>query len=130
MPLSRRIARLNRVGLNRVMRHITPWLPGFGVVVHHGRRSGIEYRTPLNLFRRPGGYVVALTYGTESDWVRNVLAAGTAYLTTRGRTVTVTNPRIVRDEQRSAIPLLPRTILGWLNVNDFLLVDRVDHSPV
>jgi hypothetical protein len=51
MPLRRTVARLNRNGLNRVMRHVAPWLPGLTVVVHRGRRSGRSYRTPVNLFR-------------------------------------------------------------------------------
>ncbi len=49
MPIPRRVAQLNRVGLNRLTRRLAPWLPGFGVVVHRGRRSGREYHTPVNV---------------------------------------------------------------------------------
>lgn len=53
-------------------------MPGLGVVVHQGRRSGKEYQTPVNVFAAPDGYVLALTYGADTDWVKNVLAAGAA----------------------------------------------------
>ena len=76
MPIPRIVGRWNKAGLNRVTRHIAPWAPGLGVVVHRGRRSGREYQTPVNVFSSADGYVFALTYGPETDWVKNVLAAG------------------------------------------------------
>ena len=53
-----------------------PSPPGMGVITHRGRRSGRIYETPVNVFRRSDGYVVALTYRAGADWVRNVLTAG------------------------------------------------------
>jgi deazaflavin-dependent oxidoreductase (nitroreductase family) len=120
VPIPRTIARANRVGLNRLTRHIAPWLPGFGVVVHRGRRSGHEYQTPVNVFRTTDGYVVALTYGRDSDWVRNVLAAGKAEVRTRGRRVPVTTPRVYHDETQHAASGVARPVLRLLGVDDFL----------
>ena len=71
----RRIARLSRRVANPILAPIVVRLPGFGMLVHRGRRSGREYRTPVRSFRRGDRLVFALTYGTETDWVRNVLAA-------------------------------------------------------
>jgi hypothetical protein len=62
MPIPRIVARLNRIGLNRLTRRIAVWTPGFGVIVHRGRKSGREFRTPVNVFPIEGGFVVALTY--------------------------------------------------------------------
>lgn len=62
MPIPRVVAHWNKVGLNRVTRHIAPWLPGLGVVVHRGRRSGSVYQTPVNVFTTADGFVFALTY--------------------------------------------------------------------
>jgi hypothetical protein len=73
MPIPRAIGRLNRVGLNRLSRPVAAHLPGFGVVHHRGRRSGRAYRTPVNLFPTQRGFVIALTYGPRTDWMRNVL---------------------------------------------------------
>jgi len=123
MPLPRALARLNRVGLNRIVRYLAGWFPGQGIVVHTGRRSGRVYRTPVTMFRREGGYAVALTYGRQSDWVRNVLAAGGCRIVTRGREVRVTNPRIVRDERRALARPVERVVLGWLRVSEFVLLD-------
>jgi deazaflavin-dependent oxidoreductase (nitroreductase family) len=126
MPLPRALARLNRVGLNRVVRHIAPYLPGLGVVAHVGRKSGRVFRTPVNVFAKDGTYTFALTYGEHSDWVRNVRAAGGCTLRTRGREVRLTNPRLVHDETRAAIRRPERWFLRAFGVADFLVLDRVD----
>ena len=124
MPLPRTLARLNRRGFNRVSRHVVPWLPGFGLVVHTGRRSGREFRTPVNVFPGADGrYTIALTYGTDSDWVRNVLAAGGCRLITRRRTVRLSHPRVVHDESRAAVRPLERRVLRLAGVADFLVLD-------
>ena len=124
MPLSRSIARLNRVGLNRVTRHIAPWAPGFGLVVHRGRRSGKTFRTPVNVFVRGDDYVFALTYGLASDWVKNVQAAGGCDLGTRRRTVHLSRPRLEHQGSRPDLPLPVRTILRATKVHDFLILER------
>jgi deazaflavin-dependent oxidoreductase (nitroreductase family) len=125
MPLPRALARANRVGFNRVSRHVAPHLPGFGVVHHVGRRSGAHYDTPVNVFARDGGYALALTYGPESEWVRNVVAADGAVVTTRGEDHRVANPRVVQAPDRPWVPRPVRGILGLLDVDSFLLVDEV-----
>ncbi len=87
MPLPRSVARFNRYVTNRILGPLAPYLPGFGVVVHRGRKTHRQYRTPVNVFRRRGGYVIALTYGPEAEWVRNVIAQGGCVLDTRGHTL-------------------------------------------
>lgn len=123
MPLPRALAKANRVGLNRLTRHLAPYLPGFGVVEHRGRKSGHSYRTPVNVFRTDDGFAIALTYGRNSEWVRNVTAAGGAVIYSRGKATPVSNPRVVRDESRSYVPKLVKLILARVSVDDFLLVD-------
>jgi deazaflavin-dependent oxidoreductase (nitroreductase family) len=120
MPIPKTVARWNKVGLNRITRRIAPWLPGFGVVVHRGRRTGRRYRTPVNVFPTEDGYRFALTYGPDTDWVRNVLAAGGCELETRRRVVRLVTPRLYHDEHRRGIRPLERQILRLLGVADFL----------
>ena len=120
MPIPMSIARFNRLVTNRITGPLAPYLPGFGVVVHTGRKTGVLYRTPVNVFRSAGGFVIALTYGPESQWVRNVLASGGCLLETRGRTVRLTRPTLVHDEQRKRWPALVRVVLRLANVSDFL----------
>jgi deazaflavin-dependent oxidoreductase (nitroreductase family) len=126
MPLSRSVARFNRRVTNRLLGPLAARLPGFGVLVHTGRKTRRRYRTPVNVFRRPGGYVVALTYGPETDWVRNVLAAGGCTLETRGRRLRLTRPRLFRDEQRGGVPAPVRVVLGLNGVADFLDLTQVE----
>lgn len=90
------------------------------MVIHKGRRSGRLYRTPVNLFRSGDSYVIALTYGRERDWVRNVLAAGGCEIVTRGRTLRLTTPRILRDERLALVPSPVRPILKVLGVTEFM----------
>ena len=123
MPLSKRVAHFNKRVTNRVTRRLAWWLPGFAIVTHVGRRSGRRYRTPVNVFRSDGRYVFALTYGRESDWVRNVLAAGTCEVETRRRTVTLTNPELFTDPTRRHVPHAVGRALGALHVDDFLAMD-------
>jgi deazaflavin-dependent oxidoreductase (nitroreductase family) len=120
MPIPRVVRRWNKAGLNRLTRHLAPWLPGFGVVVHRGRRTGRAYRTPVNVFPAATGYVIALTYGPDTDWVKNVLAAGGCELLTGGHAVRLSAPRLYRDEQRRGIRPLERRILRLLDVTDFI----------
>jgi deazaflavin-dependent oxidoreductase (nitroreductase family) len=122
MPIPRRVARWNKVGLNRITRHVAPWMPGFGLVVHRGRRSGREYQTPVNVFPADDGFVIALTYGADTDWVKNVQAAGGCELRTRGRVLRVGSPRVYHDETRHGIRPLEREMLRLLGVADFLSV--------
>ena len=120
MPIPKAVGRWNKAGLNRVTRHIAPWMPGLGVIVHHGRRSGRPYQTPVNVFSAGNGYVIALTYGPDTDWVKNVLAAGGCELHTRGQTIQLGSPRLFHDESRSSIRPVERQVLRILNVSDFL----------
>jgi deazaflavin-dependent oxidoreductase (nitroreductase family) len=130
MPLSKRVAHFNRRVTNRVTRRFAWWLPGFAIVIHVGRRSGRRYRTPVNVFRSDGRYVFALTYGRRSDWVRNVLAAGTCEVETRRRTVTLTNPELFTDPTRRHVPRAVRRALGALQVDDFLAMDPATTDAV
>jgi deazaflavin-dependent oxidoreductase (nitroreductase family) len=119
----RGMARFNRVP-NRLIRQFAGWLPGFGVIVHRGRRSGRVYRTPVAAIRRPGGYVVALPYGV-GDWTKNVVAAGGCELQKRRGLVRLTNPRLVHDSERRAMPPVVRQLLGVVGVTEFVYLDRV-----
>lgn len=131
MPVPNAIGRINRAGLNRVTTPLARRLPGFGVVIHRGRRSGRTYRTPVNVFPREGGYVVALTYGRSTDWLRNVLAQGGCELETRGHVVRLIDPRVFHDETRRRVNPLVRPILRLIRVEDFvaLVVDSRRRHP-
>ncbi|WP_072689995.1 nitroreductase family deazaflavin-dependent oxidoreductase [Rhodococcus marinonascens] len=120
MVLPRSMARFNRVATNQVTRRAAKYLPGFAVVEHRGRRSGTVYRTPVNVFVVEGHYRFALTYGANSDWVRNVVAAGGCTIETRRRTVALTDPTIVEDSSHDWAPPGVRTVLGAIFADRYL----------
>ena len=103
-------------------------MPGFAIVIHVGRRSGRTYETPVNVLRDESRYVFALTYGPESDWVRNVLAAGGCRIRTRRRTVELRNPQRFGDPSRRLVPPPARWILGLIDVDQFLALSPADES--
>jgi hypothetical protein len=82
----------------------------------------------VNVFRSGEGYVIALTYGAESEWVQNVLAAGGCEVIMHGRCHRLTAPAIVRDESRRFVPPPVRPILRLLRVADFLRLERARPS--
>lgn len=124
VPLPRRQRKVNKTVLNHLTRPLLRWLPGFAVVHHRGRRSGREFQTPVDLFLVEDGFVLALTYGPDTDWVANVLAAGGCTIETRGRRVACTAPRLYRDPDRQHIRPVERVVLGLLDVEWFLRLER------
>jgi len=120
MAIPRAVARINRDVTNHVSRPLARHLPGFAVVTHVGRRSGRTYRTPVNMFRDGERYVFALTYGADSQWVKNVMAAGSCEVRTQGSTVRLCEPRIFTDPDRRLVPAPVRLVLRILDVSDFL----------
>jgi deazaflavin-dependent oxidoreductase (nitroreductase family) len=117
------MAHFNRRVTNHLTRPLARRLPGFGVVIHTGRKSKREYQTPVNVFKAPGGYLIALTYGADSDWVKNVLAADGCDLITRGRGHLLRSPEIVHDPSRHTVPSVVRPVLRLLRVTDFMRLD-------
>ena len=78
------VAAFNLAVTNRITSRFAAQLPGFGIFTHVGRKSGKVYRTPVNVFRAPEGFLIALTYGRDSEWVKNVSAAEGASLRLAG----------------------------------------------
>jgi deazaflavin-dependent oxidoreductase (nitroreductase family) len=120
MPIPRGVARFNKRVTNRITRHVAGWMPGFAIVIHTGRRSVRTYLTPVNVFRDGERYVFALTYGAESAWVRNVLAAGRCEVRTRRRNVELVEPERFADPTHRLVPVPTRWILALLSVDEFL----------
>jgi hypothetical protein len=54
--------------------------------------SGRTYSTPINVFRRGDDYYLFLTYGSDLQWVKNVLAAGPARSKPAARSSSSSNP--------------------------------------
>jgi deazaflavin-dependent oxidoreductase (nitroreductase family) len=105
---------------NRITSRFAAQLPGFSILTHGGRKSGRVYRTPVNVFREPEGFLIALTYSSQSEWVKNVLAAGGCELTTRGKKYTLSAPTVVRDPTRRRFPIPVRVVLRIVGADEYM----------
>jgi deazaflavin-dependent oxidoreductase (nitroreductase family) len=128
-----RVWRLRRVVnryLNPVMHGVARRLPGFAVLTHHGRKTGRTYRNPVNVFRRGDTYLFFLTYGSDAQWVKNVLSAGSCSIETRGRVVDLVGPELVTDPELRPAPwivrFLERRIAG---VTQYLRMHAAPSDP-
>ena len=75
--LPNRIRFFNKYVTNRLLRVFAKLSLGpFALIRHVGRRSGKPYETVIWAWRLGEGFVIALTYGPEVDWYRNMRAAG------------------------------------------------------
>ncbi|HEX4790754.1 MAG TPA: nitroreductase family deazaflavin-dependent oxidoreductase [Actinospica sp.] len=115
--------------LNRLTRRLALAGRGpFSLIIHVGRKSGREYRTPLILARVPEGFVAELTYGENVDWLRNVEAAGGCTVVYRGTHYRVTGvDHCDARRGRSAFPPSARLLLTALRKQHFRLL-RADRA--
>lgn len=124
MPIPMAVARFNRYVTNPIVRRFAGWAPGFCILTHVGRRSGREYRIPLNVFRSDDGFVFALTYGSDADWVKNVMTAGGCTIRYRRADIALERPRFLPTEEGMAhMPPPARIMLGLVDVTEFLEMD-------
>jgi deazaflavin-dependent oxidoreductase (nitroreductase family) len=65
------------------------------VVRHVGRRSGRTYETPVVAVEHQDSFLIALPYGERTDWLKNVLAQGSATLVTKGHAYEVGQPEVI-----------------------------------
>ncbi|WP_409430072.1 nitroreductase family deazaflavin-dependent oxidoreductase [Mycobacterium sp. SMC-16] len=91
--------------INPVMSPLAKKLPGFTVVKHRGRKSGKQFETTVNSFRKGDVLAIGLLHG-KTNWVKNVLAAGEADMCVSGTDLHVVNPRVL--PAGTVDPSLPR----------------------
>lgn len=96
------VRRFNRGFTNKLQVRMAGRTGAYASLIRHqGRTSGRSYETPIVPFPTDGGFLVSLPYGTNTDWVRNVLASGSAELVTDGRTCTVDRPEVLATDEVS-----------------------------
>jgi deazaflavin-dependent oxidoreductase (nitroreductase family) len=122
--LPRWLARFNRRVTNRILMRLAE-RPPYCALHHSGRTTGKPYVVPLNAFPGETGFVFALTYGPGADWVRNVMAAGSAVLEYGGESIELATPRLVpRHEVWRCFPRYVRFALRLLGTRDFMVMAR------
>jgi deazaflavin-dependent oxidoreductase (nitroreductase family) len=98
------LPKLNKRIVNPIQMLWAPRLPPWAVIVHRGRRSGAEYRTPVLAWRSGATLYVVLFYGSRAQWVRNVLAADGGEVIRGTRRRRFAGVRIVRDPSAERLP--------------------------
>jgi hypothetical protein len=122
MPLPQGLAKFNRVFTNRITRPAAAHLAGFGVLHHTGRISDTSYRTPLNAWRQDQEILVALTYGSDVDWLKNSRAADSSIMVMNGDELRVGPPTTIPAEDGlSRAPKGVRLALDLLDVDGFVV---------
>lgn len=118
------LSKFNILVTNRITRLFAGWLPGFGILTHVGRKSGKVYLTPinvlLNVLRVPNGFIIALTYSSHSEWVKNVLAAGGCDLKTVGTKYKLSSVKVVHDPSRQRFPIPVRLVLRLVGADEYM----------
>jgi deazaflavin-dependent oxidoreductase (nitroreductase family) len=65
------------------------------VIRHRGRTSGKPYETPVGVVAADDGFLIALMYGSRTNWLQNVLASGSATIVHEGQTYGVDQPELI-----------------------------------
>ena len=124
MPIPKYIATINKHVTNRFILLFARWLPPFAIVNHRGRRSGRRYRTPILAFPTETGFVFALTYGRDVDWVRNLMASDNGRLEYKGKGIPIHMIRFEKYAEVSELfPYLVQLPLSLISIEDSLLVE-------
>jgi deazaflavin-dependent oxidoreductase (nitroreductase family) len=92
------IRKLNRTYFNPRQRDAGDPGAYASLIRHTGRITGALYETPVVAAATEDGFVIALPYGPQADWVKNVLAKGSATIVNEGLTHRVSEPQVVAIE--------------------------------
>lgn len=119
---------MNKRFLNRVMVHLAGHGP-FVELEHVGRRSGSVHRVPLMAFRDGERITVALTYGPEVDWLKNLRATGGGRMHLGSDLVVLGPPRsLPTAEGLGRMPLGPRQILPVTGTTEFVEMEVLSEA--
>jgi deazaflavin-dependent oxidoreductase (nitroreductase family) len=97
---------------------------GYAAIIRHaGRTSERSYETPVGAERTDGGFVIALVYGRQTDWVKNVLAEGSATIVHEGTHYPVERPEVRSlSEHLDDFPGSMRSSARLMNVTECVLL--------
>ena len=102
--------------------------PGSGtaVVRHVGRTTGRAFETPVAVVATDDGFAIALPYGSNTDWLKNVLAGGGATIVTDGATHDVHEPELLpMSAMASTFSPADQRVFRLFNVDQCLRVRHV-----
>jgi hypothetical protein len=122
------VRRFNRSVTNpRVLRSAGSPGASASVIQHVGRTTGRSYETPIGPFPTDDGFVIALPYGSGTDWAKNVLSSGTATLVHEGDAILVERPEVVPTKEIvDELPPSDQRTIRVFAVEEFLRIHRAE----
>ncbi len=127
-----------RVGTRFVNMVVDPWLVRRGIVArsggelgvleHVGRRSGVVRLSPVHPVRTETGFRVIVPLGAESQWARNVLAAGHCRLRIGDIVYDLDEPALVVPSSLADQPRTTARLMDWLGFRYLVLHSLVGHT--
>ena len=103
---------------------------------HVGRRSGRTYTTRVSARRSGDTVLIALTFGNQSDWSRNVRSAGGASIRIEGEDYNVTQPQVMSRQEakplvQAAFSPMERAGFRILGIKQVMIMRTVsaEHLP-
>ena len=125
MPVPASMTKVNRRIINPVTSKFAGRIPPFSMLDHIGRTSRKHYRTPIMAFRSGNDFIIALTYGPSTDWVRNVIAAGGCTIEYRRNRIELIDPELLQgDPATLPFPWVVQQALRVMKVTNFLSLAR------
>ena len=106
------------------------FFPLWAVVLHRGRRSGRSYAVPVAIRATADEFTIPLPWGQETQWLRNVVAAGGCSIRWRGTDHAASAPRVIElADAASAFHPIQRSALRAAGVGTFLRLERTQPRP-
>lgn len=129
MPIPHFVTGFNKRYTNRALVHLAGHGP-FVELEHVGRRSGAVYRVPLVALRDGQQVTIALTYGPNVDWLKNLRAADGGRMHLGTRLLQLGPPRrLPTAEGLKRMPRVARPILPLTGTKDFIELDIRSEAP-
>jgi hypothetical protein len=127
-----------RIGSAWVNRAVNPWLlerglaggqhSEIGPLEHIGRRSGIVRLTPVHPEPTATGFRFVVPLGTQSEWARNVLAAGRCRIGLHEQVYELARPRFVSPAELDDLPKPMQACMVALGFR-YLVLETVAVAP-
>ena len=124
------IKHFNKYVLNPVMLRFSGRSGQTAVVRHVGRRSGTSYATPVIAHRSGQDVIIPLPYGTDVDWLRNLLAADQGVVDFEGQSFRVDEPTVVDiDNVIGLLPAPMARVVGFNGARDAVRLRVSETAP-
>jgi deazaflavin-dependent oxidoreductase (nitroreductase family) len=119
---NRRLRAFVKRFVNPILRYAArAGLGPFALLRHEGRRSGKQYENPIWVWRMKDGFMIVLTYGRGTDWLRNLQAADQGSLRWHRREYVFKRPQFIDAKTASqALPPFVKFVLRLRGAHEYV----------